>query len=375
MTSKKTFLYIGGFELPDKNAAAHRVLANAKALNALGYSVIFLGITHDKVSTRDIYEDPKIVDLFRYYERAYPSSVSEWVSYSSQVGSVIELLEKYQQDIVGIIFYNYPAIAMYRLLRFCKQNSIRTISDCTEWYHHSKKTLLGAIKTLDTEMRMRFLNKSVDGLIAISRYLEDYYRKHVLTVYIPPLVDCEDTKWRSTQKIPHKEFTLVYAGSPGTKDRLDILVAAIQGITIPISLKIIGITKEQFHQQHPSFSEKDFTRITFLGRISHAQALSEISNAAYTCFFRDQARVTQAGFPTKFVESVTAGIPVITNASSNLTEYRPRVEACIIIDNMDLESVKDCLQRAFDERKPITDTTIFDYRNYLDEIKRIAGIL
>ena len=38
---RKTILYIGGFELPDKNAAAHRVVANGKALRELGYSVVF----------------------------------------------------------------------------------------------------------------------------------------------------------------------------------------------------------------------------------------------------------------------------------------------------------------------------------------------
>ena len=37
-----TVLYIGGFELPDKNAAAHRVLGIAKILKELGYSVEFM---------------------------------------------------------------------------------------------------------------------------------------------------------------------------------------------------------------------------------------------------------------------------------------------------------------------------------------------
>ena len=35
-------IYIGGFELPDKNAAAHRVLGNAKILRELGYKVILI---------------------------------------------------------------------------------------------------------------------------------------------------------------------------------------------------------------------------------------------------------------------------------------------------------------------------------------------
>lgn len=35
-------LYVGGFQLPDKNAAAQRVVNIAKALRDLGHEVIFL---------------------------------------------------------------------------------------------------------------------------------------------------------------------------------------------------------------------------------------------------------------------------------------------------------------------------------------------
>ena len=42
--SKGTILYVGGFELPDKNAAAHRVLSNGKAIRELGYDVVFVDI-------------------------------------------------------------------------------------------------------------------------------------------------------------------------------------------------------------------------------------------------------------------------------------------------------------------------------------------
>ena len=38
-----TILYVGNFELPDKNAAAHRVVNNAKIFRELGYRVALLG--------------------------------------------------------------------------------------------------------------------------------------------------------------------------------------------------------------------------------------------------------------------------------------------------------------------------------------------
>lgn len=45
---KGTILYVGGFELPDKNAAAHRVLSNAKIFRELGYNVFFAELTVKK---------------------------------------------------------------------------------------------------------------------------------------------------------------------------------------------------------------------------------------------------------------------------------------------------------------------------------------
>ena len=42
---RRTILYVGGFELPDLNAAAQRVLANALILRDLGYRVGLVGVT------------------------------------------------------------------------------------------------------------------------------------------------------------------------------------------------------------------------------------------------------------------------------------------------------------------------------------------
>ena len=40
--SSKTVLYVGGFILPDKNAAAQRVVGIAKILRDIGYNVVFM---------------------------------------------------------------------------------------------------------------------------------------------------------------------------------------------------------------------------------------------------------------------------------------------------------------------------------------------
>ena len=41
MYKNGTVIYVGNFEMPDKNAAAHRVLNNAKIFKELEYRVCF----------------------------------------------------------------------------------------------------------------------------------------------------------------------------------------------------------------------------------------------------------------------------------------------------------------------------------------------
>ena len=46
--AKGTIIYMGNFALPDKNAAAHRVMINGKIFKDLGYRVAYLGVTRDE---------------------------------------------------------------------------------------------------------------------------------------------------------------------------------------------------------------------------------------------------------------------------------------------------------------------------------------
>ena len=56
----KTIIYIGNFELPNKNAAAQRVIANGKIFRDLGYKVVYIGISkeithhHSTISAKKI---------------------------------------------------------------------------------------------------------------------------------------------------------------------------------------------------------------------------------------------------------------------------------------------------------------------------------
>lgn len=294
-------LYVGGFEMPDGNAAAQRVLAIAKALPD-DYNVEFLGLTHCDNYTGT-------VAGYEYTNLPYPSSKKEWVEHLAGTRE-LDYVKKEKPD--AVIAYNYPALGLWRLLRYCKKSSIKLIADITEWYHPHN-----ALKWIDTEWRMRILHKRLDGLIVISSYLADYYAANQI-VKIPPTIDLQAPLWQKEDVDSHEGvIKLLYVGSPGRgdKDKLDTIIEAIKPYP-NLHLIIVGINEEQYKQLY-DVSEAP-TNIVFKGRLTHESAVKELKKADFSIFFRDPTRVNNAGFPTKYAEAAAAGVPVITNHFSDI---------------------------------------------------------
>ena len=124
-------LYIGGFELPDKNAAAQRALGVAKALRVLGYEVVFLDV--DREMEGNGLSALHKTEGFLTYSQRHAADFKGLVRYSSYPIHVEEVLDKWD-DWFGVIAYNYPALSLYRLRNICHKRKIQLYADCTEWY-------------------------------------------------------------------------------------------------------------------------------------------------------------------------------------------------------------------------------------------------
>lgn len=355
-------LYIGGFELPDKNAAAQRVLSISKALSLASYDIIFYGIT----KSDDYYG---YVNGFEYEALQYPQSIKEWVQYVMGVG-VIDYIKSKSPDYV--FTYNYPTIAQERIIRYCHNHDIKVVGDITEWYMPSD-----FIRKLDTALRMRWSNKHLDGIIVISRFLNNFYRE-CNTIQLPPFVDVDEIKWKQQldNKYPNK-IKLIYAGQPGvTKDRLDYIVNGLAGICHKdLLLNIVGITKEQYIQLFGSTLDLSNIPIIFHGRLPHNETVKLLMESDFQIFFRPNLRVNNAGFPTKYVEAMTAGIPVIMNRISNVDDYLKDGYNGILIENpieseirLALDRVSQMTRLEINQMKSNCLRELFDYHQYVNEL-------
>lgn len=109
---EQVILYIGGFQLPDKNAAALRVLANGKILRNLGHRVIFVNALMDGGQAQAVLVDYEGFECIEYKRESQGK-------YLFSGRKIRRLIEEYKAGCV--IAYNYPAVALNSIRRFCKK--------------------------------------------------------------------------------------------------------------------------------------------------------------------------------------------------------------------------------------------------------------
>lgn len=347
----KQIIYTGEFRFPNGDAGAARVLGIGKALRKAGYDVVFAG-WEDRERSEDFQSDGgHAYQEFRYWSQGdlrctQLSPLKRLFRYIMAGSNTLRWLRSIDlSDVKAIIAYHGGSLFLFRLNSFCKKNGIKLIVDCTEWY--DARHLVGGrfgLVSLDNEIRMRLINTWIGVLLPISSYLENYYlTKGCRVLRIPPLVDLDESKWVIPDNIIPTDksgLRLTYAGTPAKKD---LLGNALRGLSI---LKDEGITVE-LHLIGPT--RDDVTKcldndafildylgdaITFYGRVSQSDVPHLIANCDFSLLLRPLERYAQAGFSTKLVESLAAGVPVIANPTSDIKGFiRDGIEGLLLADH------------------------------------------
>lgn len=368
-----TIIYIGGFELPDKNAAAQRVVGNAKALRNMGYNVVLVDI--DREINKKIDKTKSECFGFTRFSMQYTNKRL------TNIEDFVAVMKHYESDKVKVIAYNYPGIALWKMRNYCKKHNIKIYADCTEWYGMLGDNLIKrVIKGTDSYIRMNIVQPKLDGMIAISRYMEAFYKDKLPTICVPPLTDLSEDKWKEETIKEHEGVQIVYAGNPGKhKDKINRIVEALAKIVDKkVYLTIVGISKEQFLEYYPEdkeILESMQDNITFLGRVPHETVIHMLKQADVSMFYREITRVTMAGFPTKFSEAITCGTPVITNRTSDLAEYLIEGQNGYWVDDDLVASFKRifCMERISNVKGRVKRDA-FDYHRFSDELSKLFEI-
>lgn len=344
LNSRGTIVYIGGMEMPDGNAAAHRVLNNSKIFFELGYHVVFCGM--DRFIKTNA-KTPIVLNNFESYPMKYPNNGKEWIKQLFDFSHIKFVLDSYT-DVRFVVAYNMHAFPLIKVMKYCRKKGIKVITDTTEWYQNRfSLSPIKFIKWLDTSIVMNHLQKKVDGMISISTYLTNYYKKYLKNIIqIPPMVDLEEDIWHQSTDV-NSSVRFTYAGLPGRdKDKVGLIVSAYSSIDHGNCIfDVVGITKDQFIADYPEFESILDNTIIFHGRVSHKDSVRFLLQSDYSIFIRDRSRKNMAGFPTKFAECYTSGIGIIANDVSNIRDYYPIENSVILHDSNDLEEIKNAFEK------------------------------
>ena len=345
-------IYIGGFELPDRTPSAVRVIGNALLLKELNYKVIIIG----RLPRSERSENPKRstnINGFDCYDWEFQGRFDTLKSVVREVG---------ENNCYAVIAYNFRAIDLLRVINYTRNMNIIPVADCTEWYGWGGRSVFHSMYNyIDTEFRMRFLAKKTKNIICSSSFLRNYY-SNINNIVWPFSIDSKLDHWQPLSNIQkHTPILFVYSGSPGSgmsKDKINLSIVAFYYLKkngYDFVYKIIGITKEQYTSVFPEHSYMiEFLdgSVDFIGRVSHSRSLEFLKYADFMIFIRPNNRVSNAGFPTKVVEAITLGIPIITNNVGDAGMYIKNKYNGLLFEDIDSnieESLEESLNMSQDD--------------------------
>ena len=364
---KGTIIYTGNFELPDKNAAAHRVMNNGKIFKDLGYRVVYLGTVRDE-SFEGVRQFDYCEDIF---EEAYPTGTKQWVNHIFDTTNIQRVAANFT-DTCLVIAYNVP-FATYKALKNAFVNKhIKVAYDCTEWNDYAEGNIVKRLyKKYDEKQIRTKLSRICNDIIVISKLMEKQYGNRNL-LKLPPLVDLKDSIWQQEREVHEGVFEFCFAGTTSNKESLNKIVECFGKLdNSGLRLRIIGQTKEEYlavYPQHEELLEND-CRIVFGGYVSHEEAVKQVLSCDCYIFIREKTRRNDAGFPTKFAEAFTCGVPIISTNVSDIKAFAD--DGVILIDDTGEEAILSAMKQAiYNGSKERSVKNTFDYSNYLNETKQ-----
>lgn len=354
---KKSVLYLGNFSPKTSFAALNRALGICKLFKESNYSSHIVVHDYDSDFLNDDYFSNNDITIHKF-------EFNKLLFYFSS-RYCLELIKQIE-NLKIVVLYNFPHLPSVKIFKYCKKNNIKVIGDVTEWYDTSNANLLiKPIKFFDTEKRMRKLNFKLDGLITISNYLYSFYEIVRQKIKIYPLMDYAIRNDNNPKVLSKKDnvIRIGYAGVAGNKkDNICKVIDLLSCLgTNSIELHIIGTINKKTKNK----IKKSNVKNVYYGHMSHEETVKILTKCDCQIIFRSHSRMNDAGFPTKFAESLALGIPTIVTDVSDLSLFS---SDGVFVINGNLDDLNQYLISIM-RKKPIISSDAFWCRSYSIDFK------
>lgn len=374
-------IIVGTFRFPYFDAAAARVLNVGKTFKACGHEVEYIAMGGNQVKEHLLPDGSFSYQGFHYTvtnEIDCRNILSKVWNKLKRGEKILKILRIRDLHNTLVIAYNPTNNFIKKLIKLSKIKHFKLAVDLTEWYDRNELPLTDwwSYHKCMTNTLHKVPNK-----IVISSYFAKYY--HSNNIIIPSTCDIDDEKWdRSNDAVdPFEGVTLIYAGNPAKKDLVHTAVNAVNHLAQSnkkIRFLILGISRKDYIKRYGSLLDCEMIseNIVFMGKVAQNDVPAYYKHADYMVLLRENNQKSNAGFPTKFAESMTAGIPVIANPTSDIGHILKDGVNGYLLKNETLDCVESLLNRISTDYNPSiiathkanakkTGRSVFDYHNYI----------
>lgn len=235
-----------------------------------------------------------------------------------------------------------------------------------------------------------FMVALVDGIIPISRFLEDRVRQidpGKAVMRMPVLVDMDRF---TPQQTTGKKSYFLFCGALEYSEVIDFILSAFDMLNlgdVGFSLYlVVNGNRQQFKALDGSVSRRrNKDRIRILQGLTDSELARVYAGAAALLIPLRPTRQDVARFPHKIGEYLATGNPVITTCVGEVAEYLKDGETAIIAHRYDIEEYAARMQWVFEHpdiaeaigrRGQMVASMKFDYRIYSEPLRRfLEGVL
>lgn len=227
----------------------------------------------------------------------------------------------------------------------------------------------------------RFVRR-FDLVIAITRYLESYAKRHLRpgagTVVVPIMVDCDE--YLSGAPTPAIPGPITYVGMLNEKkDGVVSLMKAFSRIAAEFpaaTLRLVGDSDDARVSNVPEYRGIAEglgvgDRVDFTGQVVHSQIAGYLHEASVLVLARPSSQQADAGFPTKLGEYLASGRPTVVTLTSDIGQYVKDGESAFLIPPDDVDALAEKLRQVLADPKAaeavasagrLVAEEFFDYR-------------
>lgn len=380
-------LYTGSFRYPDMDAAAFRVNGVCKIFSEHGCDIEIAGwennnqtytydgyLCHPQNEFNDGKENNAIRRLIGFIFRG--TKTFKWIRKNNRFDLYI--------------LYNPPAYFSLIMLFWAKLSGRKIALDITEWYESSH--LIGGkygLVSIENWIRMKIVYPMFDNIIVISKFLEEYFKSrgavNVMRCY-PISYNICDSESFFNKKADESTIEFIYAGQPGKKDLLIDFIRCIPELENKLGKKVIfhlvGPKKEVFfdmaREREDGFLLDDVSsNLVFYGFLNREKVFELYKKSDFSILFRENKRYAKAGFPTKGMESLVNGCPIILNDVGDISLVVNDIYGGIISQPDNISFIADSILSRQFIRSSISKNAMkyFSHENYTQAISEfIKGV-